>query len=117
MTKQLDMRAEQLVTVSGAIDALRGQIKAAESVRDSLMREMRREGYSAIKLAKLAGLVRQRAYQIFEGPLPEDDDQVYADMFERIEDAWQEAVQLWMESDGSGTPDDYFPLERLLAHR
>jgi len=110
------MRAEQLSTLAGAIDSLRDQLHAAEAVRDSLMRDMRREGYSAIKLAALAGLVRSRAYQIFEGPLPEDD-QVYADMAERIEDAWQEACQLYFDSDGSGTPDDFFPLERLLARR
>ena len=116
MNTSLDMRAEQLSTVAGAIDDLRDQLHAAEMVRDTLMRDMRLEGYSAIKLSKLAGLVRSRTYQILEGPLPQDDE-VYAAMAERIEDAWQYACDQWFESDrdGSTTPDDYFPLERLLA--
>lgn len=111
------MRAERLSTVASAIGVLREQLNAAEAVRDTLIREMRREGYSAIKLAELAGVARQRAYQILEGPLPLADDDLYASMAERIEDAWQEAVQLWAESDGSGTPEDFFPLELLLDRR
>lgn len=111
------MRAKQLVAVAAAVDALREQLDAAAAVRDNLVREMRQEGYPAIQIASLMGMNRARVYQIMVEPLPQDDDDVYAQMSERIEDAWQEACQLWAESDGSGTPDDFFPLERLLARR
>lgn len=111
------MRAERLATIASAIGVLREQLNAAEAVRDELIRDMRREGYSAIKLAQLAGVARQRAYQIIDAPGPDADDDDYAEMHERIEDAWQHAVQEWAESDGSGTPEDFFPLELLLDRR
>lgn len=101
-----------------AIDTLREQTKTAEAVRDVLVRELRQEGYSAIKLASLMNMDRSRVYQILYALPPEADDSEFADMAERIEDAWQEACQLWFScNDPTKTPDDFFPLERLLARR
>ena len=117
MTTQVDMRAQQLATIAATVENLRDQAEIAESVRDNLIREMRAEGYSAIKLAELTGVVRSRIYVILENLSPDADDYEYVEMSERIEDAWQYAVQRWMESDGTGEPEDFFPLEQLLARR
>jgi len=117
MSNELDLRVEHLRSLSITISELREMVSHVEAIRGKLMREMRREGYTAIALAETAEVSRARAYQIFDELGPDADDNDYADMAERLDEAWDFAVQDWVEHNEDGTPDDYFPLEVLLARR
>lgn len=118
MSNELDIRADQLMTIAAAISELRDAVKGMETYRDGLIRAMRREGYSAIRLAELGDLTRARVYQVIDAPPADSDDSEYFEYLERVEDAWQAAVESWAVAETPDTtPDDFFPLEALLERR
>ena len=117
MSSELDLQVEHLRSLSTTINQLREVLSNVEAIRGDLMRQMKREGYPAIQLASVADVSRARAYQIFDELGPDADDSDYAEMAERLDEAWEHALQTWLNSGEQGTPDDYFPLEALLARR
>lgn len=117
MSSQLDLQIEHLRSLSITINELREILSNVEGLRGELMREMKREGYPAVELASVADVSRARAYQIFDEPGPDADDDEYAEMAQRLEGAWEYAVESWAQHGEAGTPDDFFPLDVLLARR
>lgn len=118
MSTTRDIRVDQLAAMSESVVELRSLLRRTESVRDQLIREMRAEGYSAINLAKITGLVRPRIYVILDGPGPDADDDDQLAFAEHVDEVWQHAVDHWLEANDEGkTPDDFFPLDALLERR
>lgn len=115
MSNTLETDVDKLRLMRVKIDELRAALDGAEAYRDGLIRQLRRDGQSAIALASVAGLNRSRIYQIIESH-PDMDGSDYADLAERIQVAAEYAVDRWHEAgDDSTTPDDFFPLESLLG--
>lgn len=115
MSTELDLQVEHLRSLTATITSLRELLANVEARRDVVMRQMRRDGYPAIRLAQEADVSRARAYQIFEGLGPDADDWDYQSLAERLDLAWDSALHEWIERGEQGSPDDFFPLESLLA--
>lgn len=65
-------KLRQLERVAESVRDIEAAVKRLAAVRNELTRELRREGVSAIVLAKAMGMTRPRAYQILEEADPEE---------------------------------------------
>jgi hypothetical protein len=104
----------EIHALSNTIEQLRATLRSVEGYRDDSLRRLRSEGYSAIWLANAAGVNRARIYVILSDADDAPDD-VQIELYERIENAWQSAIADWENSDQSGSPEDFFPVEQLLV--
>lgn len=110
MTSSVDTRLDELRAACSVVDQVRRAAESAEALRDRLMRQMRREGMSAIQIAQATGVHRSRVYVILSEH-PEDDPA----LDELLDSAWSEAIYEWDRSGRADEIEDHFPLEALLA--
>ena len=105
---------DQLRTIAGSISDLRSAVKRLETLRDSLSRQLRRQGFSVIALAEATDVTRSRLYQVLELPDGAPDSAVES-FAEKFEQAWEFAMDGWLESGCVGSPEDFFTIESLLT--
>lgn len=122
MNSELDADYAKLAGLADAVVELRATVGKLESLRDELLRDIHARGGSGTKLSTVARVNRSRVYQIIAGPGPEADDWDHHEFAERFAELWDGAVMEWMHDSDAGaiddrTPDDYFPLERLVERR
>lgn len=104
----------EIHALSTTIEQLRATLRSVEGYRDDALRRLRAEGCSAIWLADAAGVNRARIYVILSGGDDAPDD-YQIELYERIENAWDSAISQWENSDQTGSPEDFFPVEQLLV--
>lgn len=114
MSTEIENDLEHLRTVAVSVEELRRATSRLEAYRDDMIRRLRSEGRSAIKLATVADLNRSRIYVILEAPGRGADDYHFADFAERLDEIWVETVNNWLDGGGVGDVEDYFPLEKLV---
>lgn len=119
MSIEEDTDLAQVVALSQGVRDLRDAVESLEAVRDAaIRRHCARPGVNRVHLARALGISRSRLYAILEPPIvtAEDGEEWLDDSaVERADSLWFEAVSRWENSGHEGTPDDYFPLDDVVA--
>ena len=115
MSTESDREYAQVVALAQAVRDMRAAVDSLEAARDAALRRYcERLEVNRVQLARACGLSRSRLYSILEPSETPDGPDV--DAIERADALWDEAVSRWHEAGGEGTPDDYFPLDDVVAH-
>lgn len=119
VTNEVDNDLAQVIALADAVRDMRAALSRLEAARDAaIRRHAAQPGVNRVHLARALGIARSRLYGILEPPVVVDEDGrawVDTELLERADALWDEALWRWDQSGHEGNPDDYFPLDDVVA--